>query len=143
MLNVFLATMWVAACSGYDILQRRVPNGLMGLGWIGALLLRTYSTLTGNGDAVLQSVITVASWALALAFWLAGWWGAADAKFIMALSLAFPDPGMLGSMALANLMVGGLATRVASWKGKNIPAVACLGAGWLAWAAIAVLRGYV
>lgn len=136
----FLATLWVALCSGYDIFQGRVPNGLMGVGWIGAVLLRTYWTFTGIGDAEIQGFITIVAWALALGFWLAGWWGAADAKFIMALSLAFPDPWMLGAMALANLVVGVLALRVASWRGKSMPAVACLGAGWLAWAAIAVIR---
>ncbi len=138
---VFLAALWVVFCGGYDLFERRVPNLLMGFGWIGAVLLRIYSTLSGNGDAVLEGVLTVAGWALALAFWLAGWWGAADAKFIMALTLAFPDLSMLGAMAIVQLTIGFLALRIASWKGKSMPAVACLGAGWLAWAAIVVLRG--
>ncbi len=138
MLIAILAAIWVATCSGYDLFRKRVPNGLMAAGWLGAMILRAYWLLAGNGNAPFQVLVTLLIWLLSIGFWLAGWWGAADAKFLMAVTLAFPDIGMLAAMLLANLSAGlfGLAYLRSRPSRASLPAVACLGAGWLAWAAL-------
>jgi Flp pilus assembly protein protease CpaA len=100
MLIVIIATSWVTICSVCDLVTRRVPNRLLALGLLAAAFVRAGSLLAGSAhrDApalVISAAITLSVWMLALIFWLAGWWGAADAKFIMALSLAFPDLRLL------------------------------------------------
>jgi Flp pilus assembly protein protease CpaA len=143
----FFSAAWVAACGAFDWRSRLVPNWLMGIGWLGAAGLRLRWILTGEGDHDLQATVTVVLWLLVFYYWLAGWWGAADTKFVMALALAFPDPVMLLAMFLLNLIVALLTGRAASSSDEPLipgssplPAVTILSAGWLAWAALTLLR---
>jgi Flp pilus assembly protein protease CpaA len=149
MIWIFLpASIWVAACGFYDYRFRRAPNLLMLAGWLGAAGLAVGRALAGSGPAVLSWIIIISIWALALSFWLAGWWGAADAKYVMALVLAFPDPGMLVCIFLTNLVVGLLGQGRLLWESdllaaerRLLPAIAVLSAGWLAWAGMTLAGG--
>jgi Flp pilus assembly protein protease CpaA len=134
---------WVMACGFYDLRARRVPNWLTGLGLMGAALLRMHWIVMGPGSTAFAWLLTVSIWVLALTFWLAGWWGAADAKFVMVLSLAFPDPLMLLAMFKLNLVAGLCLrwTRKADLLLVKIPAVTILGAGWLGWAIFVLVGG--
>jgi Flp pilus assembly protein protease CpaA len=141
------AAVWVIACGVCDYRQRRIPNTLMFFGWAGASALVIHHNLTGNGLTALQATITLAVWGLAILFWLPGWWGAGDAKFVMALALAFPDLWMLLAMFLVNWIAGVIAARAVcedgqpSQKRHTLPGVTVLGLGWLAWAAVLLLKG--
>ncbi len=140
---ILLTAAWVVVCGGLDLAQRKVSNWLIALGWMGAVLLRANSILSGKGNVAIGIVITLSIWALAITYWILGWWGAADAKFLMALSLAFPDLWMLLAMITANLAISHfMQARFRRQSGslpKAIPAVTCLGAGWLVWAALALV----
>jgi Flp pilus assembly protein protease CpaA len=141
------AAVWVIACGAWDYRRRRIPNTLMSFGWAGASALVLHQNLTGDGLGAAQVTITLAVWGLAILFWLQGWWGAGDAKFVMALALAFPDLWMLLAMFLANLATGVIASRVVcedgqlSQKRHTLPGVTVLGLGWLAWAAVLLVEG--
>jgi Flp pilus assembly protein protease CpaA len=139
MLLALFTTIWITVCGAWDWQARRVPNGLMALGGLAALVYRVSRLASGAGSPLLEAGITLLAGALALGFWLARVWGAADAKFVMALALAFPDLGMLAVMLAANLLL----SLSARWflKNKNLPAVAFLGAGWLAWAGVFIFGG--
>lgn len=138
MIIALSTALWITACGAWDWHARRVPNTLMALGWVAALIFRVSRLLNGSGSSWLEAGISLLAGALAVGFWLGHIWGAADAKFIMALALAFPDLGMLSAMLSANLVLG-LAAR---WFIKNqaLPAVTFLGAGWLAWAGALLIR---
>lgn len=134
MIIALSTALWITACGAWDWHARRVPNQLMALGWLAALAFRVSRLATGAGNPLLEAGITLAAWALAVGFWLGNIWGAADAKFVMALVLAFPDLWMLAAMLAANLLL----SVVARWfiQNKALPAVTFLGAGWLAWAGV-------
>lgn len=147
MIVVIIATLWVTICSACDLVTRRVPNMLLALGILGAALLRAGSLLVGSAqrDApalVLSAAVVLSVWTLGVAFWLVRWWGAADAKFIMALSLAFPDLGLLLAIAIANALAGLVGLGINHPEGKRLPAVAILAFGWLVWAVLFIARGY-
>jgi Flp pilus assembly protein protease CpaA len=147
MIVVMIVSLWAVACSGYDLVYRRVPNWLLALGIVGASLVRAGSLHAGVGTAgvqytILDAAITLSVWMLAMIFWLAGWWGAADAKFSMALSLAFPNLALVLAMAIANVIAGLVGLGINHPAGKRLPAVAILTFGWLAWAILFISRGY-
>jgi len=87
----------------------------------------------------MPTVITLAAWVLGFSFWYVGWWGAADAKFLMVLSLAFPTLAMLLLVSGANLAVGLLldkkriGRRTMTTEQISLPAIPILGLGWLIW----------
>jgi Flp pilus assembly protein protease CpaA len=142
------SAVWVTACSWYDWRTRRVPNPLMLAGLLGAALLRWRWISMQQSSAVFEGLLTLSVWALALGFWLASWWGAADAKFVMVLSLAFPAPLMLLAMFLSNAAVGLLGQIAVHWLAEptasqpvRLPGVTILGAGWLGWAAFILVGG--
>jgi Flp pilus assembly protein protease CpaA len=141
------AAVWVFACGVCDYRRRRIPNILMFFGWAGASALVVHQSLKGESLGALQAAITLAVWGLAILFWLQGWWGAGDAKFVMALALAFPDLWMFLAMFLGNLAAGVTAARAAREDGqlghrqRTLPAVTVLGLGWLAWAAALLVKG--
>ncbi len=141
MFTALLAGVWVIACIVSDLKSRRIPNRLMVLGWISAALLRASSIPSGKESQGMRVIFTLAAWTLALTFWLTRWWGAADAKFVMALTLAYPNLWMLLIMAVMNLGAGLLVIRCLSHSKRGLPAVACLGAGWLAWEMVFIATG--
>lgn len=136
---VYTTSLWIIACAAWDLHARRVPNSLMALGWAVAAVYRVGTLMNGAGQPIPEAGITLLAWSLAVGFWLTSIWGAADAKFLMALTLAFPDLGMLAGMLLVNLLLGLVSSRLASQK--SLPAVALLGAGWLAWALVQLAGG--
>jgi Flp pilus assembly protein protease CpaA len=142
------SAVWVTACSWCDWRTRRVPNPLMIAGYLGSALLRWRWMSSEQASPIFEGLLTLSVWALAFGFWLATWWGAADAKFVMILSLAFPAPLMLLAMFLSNAVVGllgqiavGRPAEPTASQPVRLPGVTILGAGWLGWAAFILLGG--
>jgi Flp pilus assembly protein protease CpaA len=141
------AAVWVITCMRYDCCHRRIPNLLAFSGWFGATTLVGVRIFMDDGQTALHWLITLSIWSLSIAFWFLGWWGAGDAKFVMALALAFPDLWMLLAMFLVNLALGGCASVIVAVNGmhtpeqKTLPAVGLLGLGWLVWAALILVKG--
>jgi Flp pilus assembly protein protease CpaA len=133
-ISMVIFAIWSAASAIYDMRFRRVPNRLMVFGMLGALFVRL-------GSYEMNYWVVGAAWASALLFWRLGYWGGADAKFLMVLTLAFSDPFMVLWMMLIHLLVG-----VVGWicqrarremeggvQPTRIPGIPLLAAGWAVW----------
>lgn len=101
---------WAAACGGYDLAFRRIPNVLT-LGAHGGALAML--AVTGQGWLGASPSSCFAAWALALILTVAAWvlkrLGAGDAKLLAAMGLAGGMEAMLVAYAIASLLVGGTA----------------------------------
>lgn len=86
-----------------DVRARRIPNGLVLVGWIGGLVL---NGLMGGGGGLVDAA---AGWLLCLGvglpFWLLGWMGAGDVKLVAAVGAILGVD--LAPYALAGIGVAG------------------------------------
>ena len=150
MLVPIVSAAWVGLCAGYNLLEPRIPNWILGVGFAGAVLFRNLDWWAGgmNGYQVIWILII---WGMALAFWFLGWWGGGDAKFLMIVSLAFPDVGMTLWMMAANfalpvvILVKKYGWKASDWlsevikpqrlaeSGDRLRAVTIMGLGWFIW----------
>lgn len=99
---------WAAACGGYDLAFRRIPNVLT-LGAHGGAL--TMLATTGQGWLGASPTSCLVAWALALVLTMPAYavklLGAGDAKMLAAMGLAGGMEPMLVAYAIAGLLVGG------------------------------------
>lgn len=109
-LPYWLVALWTLVCGGYDLIQRRIPNGLT-LGAQGAALA-AYA-VTGQGWLDVPWTAGLAGWALALALTLPGYvlkkLGAGDVKLFAAMGLLGGFDAALITFAVASLFAGGVA----------------------------------
>jgi len=137
-----LSLLWVLTCGISDYQTRKVPNWLIAIGLVGAILLQIRhwdNDMMHAGNIVL----IIGFWAYFVAIWFMGWWGGADAKFSMVLLLAFPDMTLAITMFVAHAGAV-LTTYIAKRRSNDIkelspritlPLVTYFAAGWIAWAA--------
>ncbi|MBN2500824.1 MAG: prepilin peptidase [Anaerolineales bacterium] len=130
-------TLWALGCGVLDYRTRRVPNAYMALG-LAAALANFVRHSVGGQITGFHLVLLTAAWGLALAFWAFGFWGGADAKFTMVLSLAAPDPLLLTILAAAHAGVTLLVTlsNCIPWLGtptQGLATVTTLAVGWTVW----------
>jgi Flp pilus assembly protein protease CpaA len=130
-------TLWVLGCGVLDYRSRRVPNAYMAVGLAAALANFVRHSVTGKLTGF-HLILMLAAWMLALIFWAFGFWGGADAKFTMVLSLAAPDPLLLTVLVAAHagvaLLVG--LSQAIPWLGtptRGLATVTSLAIGWTVW----------
>jgi Flp pilus assembly protein protease CpaA len=137
------STAWIAGSAWMDHKRRQVSNRWMGLGFLGASALFVSHSAEGR-IAPLNLAVLALTWVVSLALWNAGLWGGADAKFIMIITLAFPDPLMALCMffvhasAPAGVWISSRIRRKAA-AGTQLPAMVYLAIGWGAWLAGALI----
>lgn len=154
-ITALLSAVWVFSCSVYNYREPRLPNLLILVGLIGSLIFRAQHWTT-QGIALFEVFIVVATWSLAVTFWKLRWWGAGDAKFLMTLTLAFPDIAMIIWMMSVNMIAGiyGMyrlnSAKPFVWRNTifqverlensahRLRAVTLLGIGWFIWFAMEV-----
>ena len=129
---------WALACAISDYKKHRVPNWLIATGFIGAAFLqaRHWSNALINAGNI---VTIVGVWIFAITIWAKGWWGGADAKFLMVLILAFPDITLMLTMFAARagavLAIYSKQYFLSNAKAQTLPSVTYFASGWVVWAA--------
>jgi prepilin peptidase CpaA len=113
--------------SGFDLARRRIPNRLLAVGLLAALMLHLGSA---NPGALLSTCL--AGFALGLLMflplYLLGGMAAGDVKLMAAVG-AFIGPGMVFQASLATYCVGGLmAVLIVLARGQGRAALANVGA---------------
>lgn len=143
---------WTLLCAWIDVRTRRVPNWVFVIGFLGALFLRIRYELI-YAFSPISLLLTVIACTFAFQVWALRWWGGADAKFIMVLSIALPSPAMMIFLLLGILLpsviyfVRKYGLNLKEWvqvslskanldttpKHKTMPAVATMTIGWITW----------
>ncbi|MDX1805040.1 MAG: prepilin peptidase [Alcanivorax sp.] len=100
----FVAVVLLIPAVYYDLVERRIPNALIGLG----LIVGLAAVFSEAGWQAIPEHLLAAflAFSISLPFWFLGWMGAGDVKFVMVLGL----PLGLGSVFvfLANTALCGL-----------------------------------
>lgn len=149
-MTAILSFVWVATCALYNLKEPRIPNSLILIGFGGAIWLRIQDWQE-NGLIYFHILNITAAWILWFLFWKLRWWGGGDAKFMMVVTLAFPDLTMISYMMimivigsvivmtkeygwnLRLLVAESLRLRTLENSTQRLRAVTFLGAGWIIW----------
>ena len=99
---LIISAIWVIACAGWNIFEPRVPNWLTSTGLLLAALFR-WSDWLPTGVIASQFVLILVVWGSIFLLWRIRWIGGGDAKFVMAVILAFPDWLLVAYLMLANI----------------------------------------
>jgi len=123
-----------ALCAGlWDLDHRRVPNWWMLPGYLiaGGFAAAAWNKgeLGFEAGAVVAAVVF-----LSLLYWALRWWGGADAKFMIAAVVVFPNPGFLAAQAAGHALSAMAGRR---FRGKSFPAVSVMTLSMFAYVLIA------
>ncbi len=129
-ISIIFITLIAIGCAISDYRNKIVPNLLVLLMIIFGVIRHIF-----NQDYQVLQVATIILFSvLFYSFWIAGWWGAGDAKFCIAMIVCFPYP----SLAVTALGIKYLLAYIYRNKmvGKRFPAVTYIVPGYLIWLAV-------
>ena len=95
-------TLWLITVSVWDVLRRRIPNGLVLPVMFSAFLWQLYFSITNRSSDVLFVLV---SWFIIFMLWRMSVFGGGDAKLLMGLFAMFPNQRFLLVLCLGMLAI--------------------------------------
>lgn len=133
-----LLSLWALVIAGTDVRQLRVPNSLLLLVFVPAILIQSLNGTGLLGTTLLEALIGMGlGLALGLPGYLVRQFGAGDVKYLAVLGLLCGSRGILAILLAAALVLGLMSivvvlhARIRKRKPGRMPAAIALSSGFL------------